>query len=81
MEIAYCIEHQHSVLVQNSIVGELHEVWGYNEFGMPDIDWCDFPKGWATVEPVENPDWDLDLVEPSDEELELMNVDAECILS
>ena len=82
MKTAYCIEHQHSVLLQNSVVGELHEYPTYDEFGRLEYDWCWFNLGWAVMEePEYDSDWDLNLVEPSDEELAMMDSEVECILS
>lgn len=77
MRTAYCIEHQHSVMVQDSIVGECHEYPTYDEFGQLEYDVCFFNLGWATVEPVENPDWDEGLVEPGKNELDEMEMNVE----
>ena len=83
MNTAWCIQHEHSVLVQDSIVGEIHEILGYNEFGMLDIDWCGFPMGWATCPPPENFEddllgiyWDDWILVPSNEELVEMDLEV-----
>jgi hypothetical protein len=68
MNVAYCIEHQHSVLVQQSLVGECHEYPVFTESGW-EIDWCWFDKGWSVMEePEYDSDWELNLVEPDEEE-------------
>ena len=68
MQIAFCIAHQHSVLVQQSLVGECHEYSVYYD-GQLELDWCNFPCGWAMMEePEYDSDWELNLVEPYEEE-------------
>ena len=67
----FCIKHEHSTLVQNSPIGNIHEVLFFNEFGQLDIDWCFYEMGWAFCEmPEIDPDWELYLVEPSQEEID-----------
>jgi hypothetical protein len=56
MNVAYCIEHQHSVLVQQSLVGECHEYPVFTE------------SGSVMEEPEYDSDWELNLVEPDEEE-------------
>ena len=74
MITAWCIKHEHSELLQNSLVGDCHEVLFFNELGILDIDWCSFPLGLAyTDEPEFRDDWDEDLVLLSEEELSLMD--------
>ena len=74
MNYPYCIKHEHSTMLQNSQAGDCHEVLFFNEYGQLDIDWCMYELGWAMSEPPEvDPDWELDIVEPSPEELELMD--------
>jgi xylose isomerase len=68
----FCIKHEHSTLVQNSPTGDIHEVLFFNEFGQLDIDWCEYELGWATCPPEIDPDWELHLVEPSQEEIDEM---------
>lgn len=68
MDFLYCIEHECFELVQNSLVGIIHEYEIPTEFGL-DLDWCTFDLGWAYCSPPEEyPDWDLDFVELCEEE-------------
>ena len=77
MQIAYCIEHEHSVLVQQSLVGECHEYPVFTESGW-ELDWCWFDKGWSVMEePEYDSDWELNLVEPSADELAEIDANAE----
>jgi hypothetical protein len=75
MTALYCLEHEHSVKAESSVVGICHEYPTYDEFGRLDWDWCFFNCGWATNEPPTNfeddlliGDWDTYLVEPDEEE-------------
>jgi hypothetical protein len=75
MNTAYCILHEHSVLVQQSLVGECHEYPTFDEFGRLEYDWCFFNCGMTVMEePEYDSDWELNLVEP-DEEEETPNLD------
>ena len=81
MITAFCIEHQHSVLVQQSLVGECHEYPVYDEFGRLEYDWCFFEMGMTSTPPPEyDEDWAVNLVEPGDEELANMDASAEDLL-
>ena len=72
MKTLYCLKHEHSTLAQNSPTGNIHEVLFFNEFGQLDIEFCEYELGWATCEPEIDPDWELYLVEPSQEEIDEM---------
>ena len=70
----YCLQHEHSVKVENSMIGICHSYPVTTEFGW-ELDWCWFDGGWAVMEePEYDSDWDLSLVEP-DEEEEMINWD------
>ena len=80
MDIKYCISHEHSVMVQDSLVGKCHEYPIYTEFGL-ESDWCFFEMGMTSTPPPEyDEDWDVNLVEPGDEELAKMDASAEDLL-
>ena len=80
IEPLYCIRHEYSTLKQNSDAGICHSYLSYYD-GLVEVDWCSYDLGWAYVEPPEfDDDWDLNLQEPSDEELSEMDECAERML-
>ena len=78
-KLAYCIAHEQLCMMESSSLGTWHEYYVCYGDGF-EIDWCDFPLGWTTTEPIVDPDWEIDLVEPSEDELVLMNENAELLL-
>jgi hypothetical protein len=81
MEFLYCLNHGHTSPVQHCNGLILHEYPIFSEYTISgfDIDWCFFEMGWATSEmPEVREDWDLD-EEPSPEEMELIEKEAEYI--
>lgn len=80
MKTAYCIDCEREVIVQDSPVGELHEYEYRTEFGS-EYDVCFFNLGTTSTPPPEyDEDWDVNLVEPGDEELANMDASAEGLL-
>jgi hypothetical protein len=68
------------VIVQDSPVGLLHEYEYSTGFGS-ELDWCFFNMGMTTSAPPEFEEyWQDNLIEPSDEELEEMDENAEGLL-
>lgn len=81
MKFRYCLECGRIVPVMVEVDGvEMHTKLVYLGVDMPEVDICDGP--FATSTPPENfgEDWDVDLVEPSQEELAQMNLEAETLL-
>ena len=74
MELKYCITCEEDVIVEDGMEGhtvlELHD-------GAVEVDFCGGP--FASVQPPVNfdEDWDLNLVEPGQEELAIMSCHAE----
>ena len=58
MKTLYCIHCEKEVVAQKGNPSEfVHEVWTptFNiNFEHPEIDWCEFPDGWATTPPPES---------------------------
>lgn len=79
MEDLFCIKCQRLTLGQSFISNPIHEFMYIDDQGKYDIDWCDYPLGYAVSEPIVNPDWEIDLVEPSEEELEYMDKENICL--
>jgi hypothetical protein len=71
----YCIECEKMVWADTHLSG--HEVVTCpNSFDPPEVDYCEFPDGWAVMPP---PDVDIDefintIAEPSDEEIARVDV-------
>jgi hypothetical protein len=79
MEFVYCVEHEYSVPLQHSQVGDCHERPTFNEFGCLEYDVCFFEMGYTYCDmPEVREDWDED-ESPSPEELELIEEEAEYI--
>jgi len=76
MELKYCIECGEDVIVEDGLEGHAILV---GDFPF-EVDFCDGP--FAMVEPPVNfeTDWDLNLTEPSPEELAIMSVNAEVLM-
>jgi hypothetical protein len=73
----YCIKHEHTAKVENSLVGICHDYSVTTETGW-ELDWCFFDLGWAVMEePEYDSDWELNLVEPSEEEMAEIDASAE----
>lgn len=84
-ECLYCIEHEEMELVQHSEAGDCHEydvTYIDLPYSVQEADWCFFDKGWATCPPPDNfeEDWDLNIEAPSEEELKMMDENAEELL-
>jgi hypothetical protein len=82
MDYLWCIEHEHEVKAENSMIGICHSYSVTTDTGW-DLDWCWFDSGWATCEPPTNFEddllgiyWNEWIVVPSNEELAAM--EAEC---
>lgn len=77
MNIRYCLACEETVTVENGVEGHTILVGDTLPF---DVDFCDGP--FTSSEPPVNfeTDWDLDLVEPSAEELAVMDANAELFL-
>lgn len=73
MEIKYCIPCEEDVIVEDGLEGHAVLV---GDFPF-DVDFCEGP--FASVQPPVNfeQDWDLQMVEPTQEELAIMNCHAE----
>lgn len=81
MKLRYCLECGRIVPVMVGVDGfELHTKLIYLGVDLPEVDVCYGPFAMST--PPENFDenWDLDLNEPSQEELAEMNLNAEILL-
>lgn len=64
MTTLYCIEHEGMVNAQNGNPAEyLHEVW--TDSYPPELDWCEFPLGYAFCPPPPSLASELDNM-PSD---------------
>jgi hypothetical protein len=74
MEIKYCIECEEDVIVD---VADGHTIFVPDGTGNYEVDFC--YGAFASVQPPVNfeEDWDLNLVEPGQEELAEMNLHAE----
>ena len=72
-DILWCVDHERFELAQASQLGIVHEYVIRTEFGV-ETDWCFFDLGWTYCSPPEEyPDWDLDFVEPyEDEDVEVI---------
>jgi hypothetical protein len=67
----YCIEHGNMEKLDGDFFGHLTIV--HTKYG-EEADLCQFEHGWATCPPPElKPDWMDGLVEPSQEEIELVD--------
>ena len=77
MTIKFCIECGDKVLVDVD-GGHTRVIWT----GAPEMRWdvvfCNGP--FEEVEPIEDPDWDLNLEEPTGDELFVMNMAADRLL-
>ena len=81
MELRYCLECGRIVPVMIGTDGvELHTKLVYLGVDMPEVDLCDGPFALSTPPVNFEEDWDINLVEPSPEELAEMNLQAEMLL-
>jgi hypothetical protein len=83
-EFLWCLEHEHEVKAENSMVGICHSYPVTTDTGW-DLDFCFFDLGWATCPPPENFEddllgiyWDEWIVVPSNEELAEMCGEVGC---
>lgn len=74
MELKYCITCEEDVIVEAGMDG--HTVLDIHD-GSVVVDFCEGP--FASVQPPVNfeEDWDLQVVEPTQEEMAIMNCHAE----
>lgn len=79
-DLVYCIGCEKVVNAEGTRGGFVVHPYSYfTELGY-EYDWCDFPMGYTMSAPEVDPDWDLGLTEPSDEELSQMDECAESLL-
>jgi len=58
MNTAYCILHEEMVALEPGLIsGHMIECRGDSIYDPPEIEFCDFPDGWATCPP---PEFDMD---------------------
>lgn len=74
MKNKYCIKHEETVEIEKLRDGSVGHVCA---LFAPDWGWCDGP--FASVQPPVNfeEDWDLQVIEPTQEEMAIMNCHAE----
>jgi len=79
MQIKFCIECGEDVVVEDGIEGHTTIQWMAYDDGSAEINFCEGP--FASVQPPVNfeDDWDLQVVEPSQEKLAEMNLNAEVL--
>lgn len=76
-KLMYCITCEKEVLVEEPIQG--HSVVEFvPDKGRQEIFWCE--GEFTESAPVEVPDWEIGLVEPTDDELNEMNLNAGLLL-
>ena len=76
MDLVYCIKCEKVVNAEGTVSGiAVHEYNCLTEFGY-EYDWCDFPMGYTMSAPEVNPDWEMGLVEPSEDEMQMMDENA-----
>lgn len=77
-QIKYCIKCGEDVVVEDGVEGHTILQWFPGE--LPEVDFCEGP--FATVQPPENlfdeENWEL-VEEPTQEELAIMNLNAEVL--
>lgn len=86
-QTVWCIDCQEEVILDLNLLDgmPIHTIadWDGDEFGVfVDVDYYPCFGPFTSCPPPENfdEDWDIDLVEPSQEELAEMNLEAEMLL-
>lgn len=87
-QMIYCIKHETMELAarvfetipinrpDGSVDARVIQV-GFKHSKNGSWDWCSFDDGWATCPPPKlKPDWNFDVVEPDQAELDLINTNA-----
>lgn len=75
VELRYCISCDRIVAITSGWLGDVHTIVAEDE----NLDVCHGPFTLSTP-PEDNPDWELNVEEPSPEELADMNLEAEILL-
>jgi len=80
-QLVWCVKHGHYVELTTDVDGELcHYITNLID-GQPDYEECYFPEGFIPPYVFEmDDDWLNGLIEPSEEELALMDENAEALI-
>jgi hypothetical protein len=78
MKMMYCIKCEQTVAVEEPVQGHTTMITPATRWDEAEYIFCQGP--FEKVEPVEDPDWDLNLEEPNGDELFVMNMAAERLL-